>query len=287
MKVLVVDKLGYCPGVLRSISLAEEAIASCEEGQVFGLGQLIHNEPEVDRLESLGLVTVDELKDIECGIVVVRAHGARPEVYEGIRDLGLDLVDGTCGVVRRAQQAARRLLDEGRTVVVYGDPDHPEVQGIMGAVGDRAIVVHDAADVARLEDLSGPVGVISQTTRGPEGFRAVVDALSEAVGPRNVKFVDTLCPHVTSRQIDTGLLAREVDAMVVVGGRNSSNTKSLAELCRRQGVPVHAIETAADLRPEWFEGVERVGVTAGVSTPVEVVEGVRLRLEEIASAARG
>ena len=284
MRIIVVDKLGYCPGVLRTLSLAEKAIAACEDGRVFGLGQLIHNRPEIERLESLGLVTVEDLEQVDCGMVVVRAHGVRPEEYDHARDRGLDLIDGTCGVVRRAQRAAVALHDEGRTVIVYGDPGHPEVQGIQGAVRDEAIVVCDASEIAALPDLTGRIGVISQTTRSPDGFRAVIDALSARVGVENVKFVDTLCPHVARRQLDTALLAREVDAMVVVGGRNSSNTKSLVELSREQGVAVHAIETAAELHSEWFAGIERVGITSGVSTPVEVVEAVRLRLQEIANS---
>jgi (E)-4-hydroxy-3-methyl-but-2-enyl pyrophosphate reductase len=303
MRVRLVEDLGYCPGVKRTISLAESTIAACDspnaepgpspvladrqaeagdpgrpQQRVSAIGELIHSKIEVERLEKLGLVTVEDISGVETGKVLIRAHGVRPDVYRAAQDRGVEVIDGTCGQVLKAQKAAQELAGAGRTIVIYGDREHPEVQGILGSIGDAAYVVESPADVDELPPDPGQIGVISQTTKTPRGFDAVLGRLRERFGDENVVCKDTLCPHVRKRQIDTERLAVCVDLMIVVGGLKSSNTKSLVEVCSACGVAARHIASADEIDQRWFEGAKTVGITAGVSTPPDLVESARRKI---------
>lgn len=304
MEVRLAQDLGFCPGVKRTISLAESAIAACDplgisdEGKrrarppagtppessdsarnrVTAIGELIHSKIEIERLEKLGLVTVEDISKVEAGKVLIRAHGVRPEVYDAASDQRLEIIDGTCGQVQRAQRAAQELANTGHAIVIYGDRAHPEVQGILGSVGDRAYVVESPEEVDGLPGDLERVGAISQTTKTPAGFDAVVRRLRGRFGKNRIAHRDTICPHVRKRQVDTEKLARSVDLMIVVGGRKSSNTRSLVDVCRACGVDSKHVGSDEEIDEEWFRGVKRVGITAGVSTPPDVIEDVRLRV---------
>jgi (E)-4-hydroxy-3-methyl-but-2-enyl pyrophosphate reductase len=303
VRITLAEDLGYCPGVKRTISLAESAIAACDPlgaadidakehrradgeppgqaangNRVTAIGELIHSKIEIERLEKLGLVTVEDISKVETGKVLIRAHGVRPDVYDAAAGRGLEVVDGTCGQVLRAQRAAQELAATEHTIVIYGNREHPEVQGILGSVGDKAYVVESPAEVEALPKDLAKIGVISQTTKTPAGFEAVVRKLKEAFGARSVACRDTICPHVRKRQISTQELARSVDLMIVVGGSKSSNTMSLVDICRACRVKARHVASAQEIEEEWFAGIERVGITAGVSTPAEVIEGVRRKV---------
>jgi 4-hydroxy-3-methylbut-2-enyl diphosphate reductase len=207
---------------------------------------------------------------------VIRTHGVDPAIIEAAAASGLEVVDATCPFVSSAQQAAAQLKADGYSVVIVGEADHPEVEGIVAHTGGDAIVVEEVSDIP--EHLpSRRVGIVVQTTQSLERLNQVVAALMPRVS--ELKVHNTICSATGKRQSSAEELARSVDAMVVVGGHNSGNTSRLAEICRSVNPRVHLVETADELEPEWFEGVHTVGVTAGASTPDEQVAGVVAAIE--------
>jgi 4-hydroxy-3-methylbut-2-enyl diphosphate reductase len=274
MKVLVARHAGICYGVERALKLADEAAATGRE--VHTLGPLIHNPQAVEALRSRGVVVAGCLEDAEDGILVIRSHGVDPAIIEAAGEKGLDVVDATCPFVSSAQQAAAQLRADGYTVVIVGEADHPEVEGIVAHAGGEAIVVEEVGDIPdRLP--SRKVGIVVQTTQSLERLNQVVAALMPRVS--EIKVVNTICSATGQRQRAAEELARSVDVMVVVGGLNSGNTTRLAEICRRVNDRVHHVETAGELRPEWFAGADTVGVTAGASTPGVQMAGVVTAIE--------
>ncbi len=275
MRVVLADVYGFCVGVRRAVRKAEAAAAG---GRAASLGQLIHNPQEVERLAERGVRTVASLEEVAGGQVVIRAHGAPPAVYEEASRRGLHVVDATCPFVLSLQRKARALADEGYHVVVVGDPSHPEVVGVVGWIGERGLVVSSPEEVDRLPPLER-VGVVAQTTQRQEKVDAVVARLREKA--REVRVENTICHATWERQEAARRLAGQVDVMVVVGGRGSSNAQKLVAVCRDAGARTYHIETAGELRPEWLRGAGAVGVTAGASTPEWIVKEVVARMEEL------
>ena len=279
MKVLKAEHAGACYGVQRALDLAYRAARAGKP--TCTLGPLIHNPQVVADLKAAGVDAVERVADIPGGTMVVRSHGVVPEVIEEARERGLEIVDATCPHVARAQKAAARLAAEGRYVVVVGEAGHPEVEGICAharaAGGDVAAVV-DAADLPAAATCAGArVGVVVQTTQSREVFERVVSALRERGVDLEVK--DTVCTATRQRQDAAAALAGRADAFVVIGGRNSSNTTRLHEICSALCERSYHVESADELDPAWFAGCDTVGVTAGASTPESQIATVVARLE--------
>jgi 4-hydroxy-3-methylbut-2-enyl diphosphate reductase len=274
MKVLVAKYAGVCYGVERALKMAAEA---AEAGtSVRTLGPLIHNPQAVESLRARGIEVAGCLDEIDGGTVVIRTHGVDPSIIVAACEKGLDVVDATCPFVSTAHQVAARLKADGYTVVIVGEADHPEVEGILAHAGGDAIVVEEVDDLpAKLP--SRRVGVVVQTTQSLSRLTAVVDALLPRVS--ELKVHNTICSATGQRQHAADALARTVDVMVVVGGHNSGNTNRLAEICRAVNPRSHHVETAEELEPAWFAGAETVGVTAGASTPDEQIQGVITAIE--------
>jgi len=269
MRVEVARHAGICYGVERALKLAEEAAASGIE--VHTLGPLIHNPQAVDALRERGVEVAGCLDEVGDGTLVIRSHGVDPAIIEGARDKGLDVIDATCPHVSKAHEAAARLAAEGYSVIVVGEADHPEVEGIVAHAGGTALVVQSAEELP--EHLpSRRIGVVVQTTQSLARLEAVADALVGRVS--ELRVFNTICSATGKRQRAAEDLAREVDVMVIVGGHNSGNTTRLAEICRAVNPRVYHVETAAELDSAWFAGAEVVGVTAGASTPDEQMRGV-------------
>ncbi|NLI11903.1 bifunctional 4-hydroxy-3-methylbut-2-enyl diphosphate reductase/30S ribosomal protein S1 [Pelotomaculum propionicicum] len=277
MKVRVAAKAGFCFGVKRAIEIVKDTVRG-NPGPIYTLGPLIHNPQVVASLAEMGVVEIDNLKEISNGTIVIRSHGVSPEIVNEARVLGLDIVDATCTFVRRAQELAHDLTEQGYQVVVVGDRDHPEVQGIKGWTGGKAIVVENPAEAALLNK-EAAYGVIAQTTQPLENFNSVVEVL-RGTGAK-IKVCNTICNATSQRQQAARELAGKVGMMVVVGGANSANTRKLAGLCAASGTATHLIETADELDPAWFNGVNTAGLTAGASTPDWIIEEVRRRMSEI------
>ena len=274
MKVTVARHAGICYGVERALKLADEAAATGRT--VHTLGPLIHNPQAVEALRSRGVAVAGCLDEADDGILVIRSHGVDPAIIEAASDKGLDVVDATCPFVSSAQQAAAKLKADGYTVVIVGEADHPEVEGIVAHTGGDALVVEEVSDIPeRLP--SRRVGIVVQTTQSLERLNEVVAALLPRVS--ELKVHNTICSATGKNQRSAQDLARSVDAMVVVGGHNSGNTSRLAEICRAVNAKVHLVETADELDPAWFAGVHTVGVTAGASTPDEQMAGVVAAIE--------
>lgn len=278
-EILVAPNSGFCFGVRRAIEMAEQTLAA--SGRVFSLGPLIHNPQVIDRLRRAGLEPVESVEEVTEGPVIIRSHGVQPEVLEQLKARNLKTIDATCPLVKKAQQSAELLSREGYTVVIVGERNHPEVEGLLGHA-PGALVIDPKDDPPPLPKDSS-IGVIAQTTQYPADFRRVVEKL---LGNdfSEVRVFSTICNATVVRQEAAVELAREVDIMFVLGGRNSANTNHLAEICRATGVETHHLETAEELDQKWLEGRRRVGITAGASTPEWLIEEFAAHLAEISGA---
>ena len=276
MEVKLADFAGACYGVERALSLTLKAAKDFEKIQT--LGPLIHNPLVVSELAQRGIKEVDTVERAEGDALVIRSHGVAPQVKEAAYDRGLTVVDATCPYVKKAQKAATQLRENGYAVLIVGEKGHPEVEAIDAFAGSESLVVQDPADLP--EELpSTPLGIVVQTTQNAANLAAIVEALHKRGANPLVK--NTICFATTQRQESAELLAHEVDAMVVVGGRNSGNTTRLAQICTKACANTHHIERSDELNPEWFVGIEKVGVTAGASTPQEQITAVVTALSQI------
>ncbi len=291
MEIVLAKEMGFCHGVRRAIQLAEEAAQ--EGGPVYTLGEIVHNPQVVERLERLGVRVIADLDEAEPGsTVMVTAHGAPPEVMAEAERRGITLLDATCPLVLRVHRLVQEMVEAGYRVVICGDPGHVEVHGILGHAGPMAVAGRTLEEVrtyAAERGLPLPweahrrLVVVFQTTQRQEVYRTFVADLAQEALPRlrEMRILNTVCAAVARREPAARQLARSVDLVIVVGGRRSANTRHLAETCAGTGVPTHHIERAAELRKEWFAGVQRVGIAAGTSTADETVNQVIQRLREI------
>ncbi len=275
-EVIIADEAGACYGVERALRLVSEA-AEGTGGAIHTLGPLIHNPSVVSSLEERGVTVVFD-PAVEAGsTLVLRTHGVTPQVEQAARNAGATVLDATCPFVKRAHRAAERLEREGYQVIVVGERGHPEVEGTVGHA-PTSTVVTSARELDSLE-LSRKVGVVVQTTQSKDNLRAVVSALVGRVDELLV--VDTICEATAGHQEACARLARAVDAMVVIGGRNSANTTHLADIARTHCPATHHIETPDELEAAWLVGAERIGITAGASTPASQIEEVRRAICEL------
>ena len=268
---------GVCYGVERALGMAEKAADEARK-PVNTLGPLIHNPLVVNDLESIGVGTASNVSEVEEGTLIIRAHGVVPSVVEDARTRGLDVLDATCPYVKKVHNAAERLVREGYQLIVVGESGHPEVEGIMGHAGDDAHVVSVPGDLDAI-DLSRKVGVVVQTTQTPGALADVVAELSKRT--MDLRVINTICSATQERQDSAAELARRVDAMIVVGGKNSGNTRRLAEICTAACPKTHHIEDASEIEAAWFDGVSHIGVTAGASTPASHIERALVRMRSL------
>ena len=268
MEVILADYLGFCYGVKRAIKIARENAAP--DGSACTLGPIIHNPQMVERLKDEGVGTIDCLDDLKRGKVIIRSHGVGPETYERAEAMGLECVDATCPHVKKAQLSAKELAEEGRFVVIVGEKEHPEVHSIVQWAGGNVAVIETVAEAASVPNASR-LGIISQTTFSGERFREIVSALLDK--SRDIRVMRTICTATDQRQRAARELASKVDVMLVIGGKNSANTTRLAQLCAKICRTYH-IETAEELQPAWFDNIEKIGITAGASTPDWIIKEV-------------
>jgi 4-hydroxy-3-methylbut-2-enyl diphosphate reductase len=284
MQVFKARELGFCMGVRRAVEMMEGAAG--ELGPITSLGSTVHNPQVVDKLRSRGIEVIATLDAIDARPVAITAHGVGPDVMAQLQSRGASVVDTTCPIVTRAQQWAKKLTDEGFGLIIFGDPAHKEVRGILGWAKGKAVTMRSAAELDQpLPDwMPSRIGVLSQTTETEGHFAHFVqtlltkhmDAISE------LRVINTLCNATTSQQEATQELARQVQLMIVVGGRESANTRHLAEVAREQGVETYHVECADEIDGAWLAGRDRVGVAAGASTPDAVIDDVVDRLYALA-----
>ncbi len=286
MQVVKAKELGFCMGVRRAVEMMEDAAGQL--GPITSLGSTVHNPQVVDELRRRGVEVIATLEAIDTRPVAITAHGVGPQVLRELEARGAEIVDTTCPIVTRAQQWAKKLTDEGFGVIVFGDPEHKEVRGILGWANGKVVTMKtaDELDTPLPDWMPSRVGVLSQTTETEGHFARFVQTLLTKHMERisELRVINTLCNATTSQQAATEELAHTVDLMVVVGGRESANTRHLAEVAREQGVETHHVESAAEIEAAWLPGRATVGVAAGASTPDAVIDEVVARLYALAPA---
>lgn len=278
MEIYVASRAGFCFGVKRAMSIARHTAE--KGGRVYTLGPLIHNPQAVEELRRSGIVSVDSIEDGEGGKLIIRSHGVTIQEMEEIERKGIEFVDATCPFVKRAQEHVKRLAEAGYFIVIVGDRDHPEVKGLVSYGGSGVMAIKGVDEVEGVPRRNR-IGVVAQTTQTVDVLKKVVEALIPRVS--ELRVYNTICNATAVRQEESVELARKVDCMIVVGGYNSANTNRLARLCREIQERTYHIEVADEIRPEWLEGMRKVGITAGASTPQWIIDKVVERIREIGS----
>jgi len=285
MQIVRASEMGFCFGVRRAVEMMEASVR--ERGPMVSLGSVVHNPQVVQKLREEGLDVVTDVSQVAGRPVAITAHGVSQQVISDLETNGIEIIDTTCPIVTRSQQWAKRLTEEGFALVVFGDPNHKEVRGVLGWAGGHVLCLAAESDVAELPPgFPSRVGVLSQTTETEARFASFVKTLLEVNMDRisELRVLNTLCHATTAQQAATMHLADTVSLMIVVGGRDSANTRHLAVVAKERGVETYHIETADEIDPTWLKGQERVGVTAGASTPDFVIDQVVERLERLAQA---
>ena len=286
MEILLANPRGFCAGVDRAIAIVEKALTQFG-APIYVKHEVVHNRFVVDDLRRKGAVFVEQLDEVPAGATVVfSAHGVSRAVRAEAQERGLRVFDATCPLVTKVHFEISKLHEHGYEIVMIGHAGHPEVEGTMGQCNGGVFLVESVADVAKLE-IADParVAYVTQTTLSVDDAAAVVAALKARfpaiVGPRK----DDICYATQNRQDAVKMLTPQVDVLVVVGSRNSSNTNRLREVAAKRGIPAYMVDQADELRPEWFAGRKRIGVTAGASAPEVLVRAVIERLESLGAHA--
>ncbi|MDP3804263.1 MAG: 4-hydroxy-3-methylbut-2-enyl diphosphate reductase [Candidatus Omnitrophota bacterium] len=272
MSIKLAKKIGFCFGVKRAVAMAEEALK--RKGRIYSLGSIIHNKEVVRALSKKGLEVVSDIGKIKRGTIVISSHGLSPKIAKRISERGLGIIDTTCPFVRKAQMIAKRLNEDGYAIVVVGDVNHPEIRALVDFVPKNIFVIKNRGDIRKLVlKKADRVSVISQTTQSTENFLDVVKALT-AKKFKELKVFNTICKDAEKRQSCAKSLASKADLMLIIGGRDSANTRRLFEVCRSISGRSHLIQTADELSDGWLESAGVVGITSGASTPDWVIEKV-------------
>jgi 4-hydroxy-3-methylbut-2-enyl diphosphate reductase len=282
MRILRAAHLGMCFGVRDAIALALE---HADAGPLTILGDLVHNPTVLTALDARGISIAQDVALVRTPTVMVTAHGTSGRALARTRALGLKVVEATCPLVHVAHRAVAAFVRDGYHVVIVGQRDHVEVRGLTGDLDQFDVVLEDA-DVLALDE-HPRFGVAAQTTQAVDKVRRLVALIRERFPQSEVRFLDTVCKPTKDRQSAAIDIARQADVVIVVGGHSSNNTRELARTCGRYCARVHQVQTEADVRPEWFDGATVVGLTAGTSTPDDVIERVEARIEALTPSVAG
>lgn len=279
VEIIIASSAGVCFGVERALNLSEKALKE-NTGPISSVGPLIHNPQSVKDLSDRGLNVAKSLDEVE-GTVVFRSHGVTVEVQKQAQEKNLKIIDATCPLVKVPQNFAKKLSQNGYFVVIVGDKDHPEVQGVKSYVENgEVMVVKGPEEVDSLPERP-KVGVISQTTLKKKVFLDVVEKCQSRF--KEVKVHNTICSATKDRQEAALELAQSVECVVVIGGRNSSNTQKLYDICRDNTAHAYLIEEETELKSEWFKDIKKIGITAGASTPHALISKVQDSISKLVS----
>jgi len=274
-RIITAESSGFCFGVRRAIDIAEKTAK--RKRLIYSLGPLIHNPQEVKRLEKIGIKVIDKPEGLRDSVMILRTHGIPQGLKEKLKSQNLLLVDATCPFVKRAQDIVQKQAKSDKRIVIVGEKSHPEVKALVSYGGKKCFVAEKYSDLKKI-NLSGDVCVVSQTTQAPENFSKFVRKIKSA--NRNVKIFDTICRATIDRQSAAKKLSKRVDVMLVVGGKNSGNTKRLAQICSEFAM-THYIESARELKKSWFNNKNLIGITAGASTPDWIIKEVKKKAARI------
>ena len=276
MEVIKAKTAGFCFGVKRAVDTVYEQVDSCE-GAIYTYGPIIHNEEVVKDMESKGVIVIrseEELDSLAEGTVIIRSHGVEKRIYDKLEKKGIRIVDATCPFVKKIHKIVSKESAQGAHIVIIGNPEHPEVQGIRGWAGENVSVVQDAEAAEKIEfDKNVKICVVSQTTFNYNKFKDLVEIIKKK--SYDVSVLNTICNATKERQTEAKSIAETVDAMIVIGDKHSSNTQKLFEICHRACNNTYYIQTLDDLDLNQLGSVETVGITAGASTPNNIIEEVQ------------
>ena len=284
MRIKVAQTAGFCWGVRRAMDKVLE-LRQKTSGPIQTYGPLIHNPQALQSLQRRGIETAETMDDIDAPTIVIRTHGIAPDIRHKLQERAEKLCDGTCPRVGLIHSLIKRSVRDGKRVIIAGDPGHAEVAGLSGYAGEMGRVISSVEEVAGLPDYGEEVVLVAQTTFGEADYLRIAEEMERRYP--GVEVHDTICDSTHNRQAEVLHLAKESDAVIVIGGRNSANTRRLAELASTACARTYHVETDEELTPEMFEEVEQVGVSAGASTPHWMIQRVVERLESIGDARRG
>lgn len=270
MEIIVGENAGYCFGVERAVDIIKEALEELDE-DVYSLGPIIHNPQTNQLLANKGLNIVKTLDEIGEGTLVIRSHGLDPEIIESAKNRGLNIVDATCPLVKKVQEYAEFLHDEGYRVIIFGDKEHPEIKAVSGFTDNTALVIKDERDLNNIGNLD-KVGVVIQTTQSLFNYKSAIFELIKMSD--EFRIYNTICNATEMRQEETYYMAKDVDIMLIVGGKDSANTTRLKEVAEDVKCRAYHIEDVGELEGEWFERVEKIGIMGGASTPRWIIDKV-------------
>ena len=280
MEVIVAKTAGFCFGVERAVNKVYEQINKQDGRPIYTYGPIIHNEEVVKDLEKKGvqvIETEDELRQLKEGIVIIRSHGVGRHIYDLLEENQIEIVDATCPFVKKIHRIVKEENEKGRRVIIIGNEKHPEVEGIKGWAGADTIVVESEKQIEKLTiDPEEKLSIVSQTTFNYKKFQDLVEKFLKK--GYDISVLNTICNATQERQSEARRIASEVDAMIVIGGKSSSNTQKLYEICRRECENTYYIQTVDDLEPESVSSVRSVGITAGASTPKNIIKEVHTKV---------
>ena len=280
MQIYLAKTAGFCFGVKRAVEKVYEQIGKTEK-PIYTYGPIIHNEQVVGDLQEKGVEVIDtleELKTIRDAVVVIRSHGVGKDVYDILKENGVEIVDATCPYVKKIHRIVEKQTAEGRRVLIVGSEDHPEVQGIKGWGDERTNVIENMDDFRRLElPEDEKLCIVSQTTFNYKKFQDLVEKISKT--RYDITVLNTICNATQERQVEAMRIASQVDVMLVIGGKHSSNTQKLYDICRKECKNTYYIQTLGDFNPECISSVRSVGITAGASTPNNIIEEVHTKCQ--------
>ena len=275
MEVIVAKTAGFCFGVKRAVEQVYEQIEKADR-PVYTFGPIIHNEQVVEDLAQKGVRVIDteeELEAVRDAIVIIRSHGVGKHIYDLLERNGVTVVDATCPFVKKIHRIVQEQQAAGRRVIIVGNPEHPEVQGIRGWGNEGTLVVETADQIENLPvSTKDKLCIVAQTTFNYNKFQDLVEKFEKK--GYDILVLNTICNATQERQVEARRIASEVDAMIVIGGRNSSNTQKLYEICQKECKNTYYIQTLGDFNPECVNSVRSVGITAGASTPNQIIEEV-------------
>ncbi|MCD4670328.1 MAG: 4-hydroxy-3-methylbut-2-enyl diphosphate reductase [Actinomycetia bacterium] len=282
MKIEIAKYSGYCFGVKRALKLAEEALVrhGGDGDRVSTLGSIIHNPGVEKELSIKGLISVDDIRDVEDGSVfIVRSHGMTPALLDALRKRKINIIDATCPFVKKAQVEALKLAEGGFFVAVIGNKEHPEVCGIREQVNcDKVVVIENEEDLCLLNN-EKKIGVVVQTT---QTIGKVIELTGKLlVSSREVYIINTICDTTKKRQDTVRNLSKRADLMLVVGGKNSANTTHLADISKENNLRTYHIENSTNIKPAWLEGAEIIGICGGASTPEKDILEIKKKIEDM------
>jgi 4-hydroxy-3-methylbut-2-enyl diphosphate reductase len=279
LRVKIAENAGFCFGVRRAIDFAEKI--SGKERKVYTLGPVIHNPQEVKRLEKKGIKTLKDPKKAKSGSIILRTHGIPFNLHKKLEEnKSINVIDAACPFVKRAQNTVKRLSmgikSKGKTIIVVGEKVHPEVIALVSYGSGKCVVIENIKEAQKFRG-RGDLNVVSQTTQTPENFNSIVRVLKKRY---ETKVYNTICKATLDRQKAAEKLAKTVDLMIVIGGKNSGNTTRLAQICSKKTKTYH-IETACSVKEKWFKNVNSVGLTAGASTPDWIIKEIEMRIKKV------